>query len=381
MKKTSAYLFAVCFAMLFLIAFPVAALAAGAASAWVNSVELTAATPYLKNGSWSAQATMPLSGGYAYFDAASSTLTLNNVLAYFPSSIPKTPLTEGTIHADGDLAIVLYGDNAIYGNATGSTTYYTIFAKGNLTIRGDGSAYINIPNHTSSAPAYGIAATADLTVESGSLSMDLKADNNCYGIYMGGDTLVSGGEIDINIASGGNIAMYGQNGTFTMTGGQLTATVTSSVTAFGLYYNQVSLQGGTIRTTATGGDYAFGAGYSSTLTYSGGSATFIGESAALFSYSGHASFSVTGGDVYVSESMNGSGLKLWSSTADGRLLANFTNESDFKYAQIIADEIIAPQTGDRYPLGFWAGAALIAGIACVTLGGYIRRKRRQETIS
>lgn len=115
------------------------------------------------------------------------------------------------ISANGDLTIVLEGNNSITSEVIG------IFVVGDLTIRGGGSLTVvgGVPNR-------GIHVVKDLTIESGTV----KASGAVAGIYtQSGNIAISGGTVEATTtAIGGGGRGIDANGSVEISGGMVTAT-------------------------------------------------------------------------------------------------------------------------------------------------------------
>ena len=159
----------------------------------VRGVVLNSSTPYLLNDADAAMAAKDdgVTTGYAYFDAANDTLTLNG------ATISSTSESTEGIKASADLTIQLVGENSI--NTKGNA----IFVSG------------------SSSPKLTIAGTGKLTAESTS--------GGSTTIYVASDiTIKDGATVETIRNSGGVQAMHSVSGTITITGAGTNVTATNS---------------------------------------------------------------------------------------------------------------------------------------------------------
>ena len=174
----------------------IVALAAGetATSVIVGDATLSADRPYLVNGTASAGGTLGVDGCSAYFDATSGILTLNGV------SITKESTSyTGAITADGDLTIVLEGENSITVTGDGENAR-GVFLYHNLTIRGSGALVIN-------AYSDGIYVAGNLTIAGGKITSTATGMNNGICAITDGGIDISGGTV---IAEGPGAGIYGE---------------------------------------------------------------------------------------------------------------------------------------------------------------------------
>ncbi len=361
------------------------ALAAGAASVWVNNMELTASAQYLANGSTLASATPPASGGYAYFNSATSTLTLNNAVINTPYEFVMLGIsTWYMVFAVGDLTIDLVGENSISYTLSGHS-YSSIFGiganNGSLMIGGTGSLKdLHIINSSLESYAIGLYAGRDLTIGSGSLNIIAQATESAYGI-VALNVIVTGGQTQIEAIGRQIVHGIELPGTqFRMTAGTLSVTATASyATAIPLYYvNDISMEGGDATFSGSAPSEGYGAMiYSDTVNYSGGNFTYIGAEFALRREVGGAiTYNLTDGAVYVSENTDGSSLRLWSAAADGAL-----ENSAFRYVKFVPIYKAAadiPQTGDSFNPWLWAVIAVLCTLLGAAGAGLTAIKRRRR---
>lgn len=135
----------------------------------VGGVSLTVSNPYLANGASAASADRPISGGYAFFDAANGTLTLHNATIEDDAWPFRTSYG---IYFPGDLSIVLEGTNTIKGDGVaGSYDSYGIYCSGDVTISGE-SATIEGGTVAGTIPiSCGIYSEGNIKIISGSVTV------------------------------------------------------------------------------------------------------------------------------------------------------------------------------------------------------------------
>ena len=207
-----------------LIALPSAS-AATATEVWVNNVKLDSSAYYLANGSGTATTTKPASGGYAYFDAASGTLTLYNMQL---DTLHTYATYDSLLFANGDLEIVLTGASTLQYNNSNIGTYMGIYVQGLLTISGSGSASIQFDSTALGTAVYGIYSH-DMAIASGTLNVRTSGLYVTHGIVSYSDIYITGGNTTVQIDAIYAIGFLMQTGDFRMTGGTANATVSAEV--------------------------------------------------------------------------------------------------------------------------------------------------------
>lgn len=371
MKKTSRIFFAMMIAVFLFSVFALpSASAAGATSVWVNNVELNAGSPYWKNGNLPATA----SDWNAHFDAATSTLTLNNAVI---GTLHAYSSYNGLLFANGDLTLVLTGSSTLQYGATSLGTYMGIYVQGLLTVTGSGGASILLNGTAFSSYLYGIY-THDLAIEAGTLNIQVNCVFMSYGIASYGDAVISGGSVTVGCNGLMCNGVYAQTGDFIMTGGRIAVTAIAGGDAIALQAQGITLEGGEGVFAGNASKPVYG-GYliGNTLNVSGGHFVFCGIYGGLFCQSAPLAANLTNVLTYVSPSMDGSGKRLWTGPADGELASNFVAISPFRYV-----EFILPGTGEEYPRTgdtaspwLWAGIALCAALMAAGIPAAAARKK------
>jgi hypothetical protein len=378
MKKTSGITAAMILGALLALwlALPSAS-AAGSAEVYVNGQLLNASNPYWKNGNATASPT----DWNAHFDAAAATLTLNNAVINTEAAVSYHLGSWGLVVGDGDLSLVLVGNNSLTYDSDVHADSLTVISHGDLTIGGSGSMSIRNYNAYSHSRAFGISSDEGLTILGGSLTLDIRGEYGACGLY-GRSVLFAGGQADIQTQSDLSIAVYAVDGDFRMTGGTVRAEAgTTGDFASALQAHDIDLKGGSGVFTATGQGTVYGVFFENDVfEFSGGCFIFSGETSAL-RYNDEimgVTYTLTGGPVYVSETADGSGKRLWTSAADGRLESDLYSTSPFRYVQfgncIPAGEM--PRTGDTAVPLLWEGTALCALLIAAGWTVIARRKRR-----
>lgn len=250
MKKLRSFLNLLLIAAVVLVAASALSLpskAVNAKSVTVNGVTLQSGQVLLNNSTTVVE-TVPSSGGYAYF--YEGRLTLENFTI-------NTSKNRG-ISAEGDLRILLYGNNSI---TTGS--YYCVYASGyveyggstgTLTLKSSDavcsysggstriySGTVTATSETSNA----INAQTYISVTGGTINATSKADSK-PAIWVKNDMTVSGGKVNATAVSN---AVNVSTGNLTITGGELVAT---SSEKHGAYVGGTASLGAG-RSTITGG--------------------------------------------------------------------------------------------------------------------------------
>ncbi|MFH1879837.1 MAG: hypothetical protein ABIK64_03480, partial [Bacillota bacterium] len=348
--------------VLLLCVSPPAASAADATGVWVNNVQLTAASPYWKNGNAPASA----SDWNAYFNAASATLTLQNAQIDTLSSTAVNSSNRALVYANGDLTLELSGTNTLQYAATSTVTVNGVYAAGSLAVQGSGSAGIAINLGAATIDTRGIYAAGNIECRGGTLDIRITTGSTAQGLMSTNNTLYSGGQAAIQVKGRSGRIVNCPGGEFRMTGGTIDATAESTgANALGLLGLNVSLEGGEGSFRAYGVNLCYGLDYlSSNISISGGRFVFSGDTSAIYCgmYGSKPPVNTAGVYIYVSESADGSGLRSWTSSADGDLVSDSGFTSPFRYVLFTAVPIGAaqPQTGDGRLPWLWSGIALCA---------------------
>ncbi|MBE0600589.1 MAG: hypothetical protein IH607_02295 [Firmicutes bacterium] len=356
------------------LALPHALAAPGpAVEAYVGGVELNAATPYWRNGDPAASASVPSGGWNAYFDAATSTLKLQNIEITDLTFLQSSTTEKSCIEIYGNVTLELMGDNELrfVGNPAAGPAYaYGIFVEGSITVRGSGSLSMALQ---SDYDVIGMFTLYGISFYGGSITMRHQADWS-MGIWANGsDVLIDGTQIDIGVSGASSIGAYVD--TLTLKSGKLIVDAEADGPfAYGVLAHIVSLQGGTLDADASGAADAIGFLYEDgELEASGGQFVMSGSTAAISSGKSGEDLQApaAGMQVFVSYARDGSGKTRWVSPADGDLAYSGGAET-FRFVEF---QPVAPQTDDEHTPGFWVGVALIALIVGIMLGGYTRKKR------
>jgi len=251
------------------IPFAFAAASADGDDLAISGVNMSSSTPYLASGSKEASATQPETG-YAYWDAASNTLTLNN----FTSA---TDAATGIFY-DGSaetLRIELVGNNSVtggFGAATAPHSGVGLFnTNTNILFSGGGTL-----TATGIASGYGVYATGgNITVDSGTTlvatggwagsgvyadSITVNAGGSLTGnggesdgtgvvaAGTGGITVNAGGSLTGNGGENGGHGVYASTGSITVNGGSLTGNGGNSSNSYGVYAysGSITVNGGSL---------------------------------------------------------------------------------------------------------------------------------------
>jgi len=204
--------------------------------AWMSS-----STPYLASGSTTASATKPETG-YAYWDAASNTLTLNN----FTSA---TSAMTGIFY-DGSavtLRIELVGNNSVTGGtSTGAQSGVCLYnTNTNILFSGGGTL-----TATGIASGYGVGATGgNITVDSGT-TLIATSGGSLNGVRAKGGSIIvnAGGSLTGNGGESGGNGVHADS--ITVNGGSLTG---NSKVSSGVYADSITVSGDS-HIVAIGGD-------------------------------------------------------------------------------------------------------------------------------
>lgn len=179
--------------------------------------------------------------GTAEYDFDSNTLTLTNAEITECSYYAAVYGTCG-IYAEGDLKLVLVGENSVASDAeTG------IYSNGELAISGSGSLSLTADSGESPTCIY----ANSVVINGGSLS--LAVESNSAGIYTGTLT-VNGGSVKINLSGPGDSyraisADYG----LSIKGGEVSVQISEDYSPFNFingvvcsYYGDIDISGGTV---------------------------------------------------------------------------------------------------------------------------------------
>ena len=380
-----------CALALILCLIPTSVQAANATRVYVGGVELNTTNPYLANGSATATNTQPTSGGYAYFDSSTATLTLNN------ASITESHINaDGRygIYADGDLNISLVGTNSIAGESDASYNYFGIKtdSSGNLTLDGTGSLLV-----TSSTAAAnnaeaveGIRAGGKLTINGGNITAKAGVSNYgarfCDAIVAGDNIIINGGTVNAiggksnGDLSGGSSSGILSFGSTTINGGTVNASGGSApeVESYGIFSNStISITGGTVNIS---GDLT--ANYSSGLQCSvfsmtGGVLSATGKTVALHSIN---SSTITIAPMNGSVEYNAKESTFLPATWDANAKKYYIGNTEAKTLLIGRAPVGVPSavnTGDDSGTLLWTGIMIISLLSLAS-GIVFKQKKRNE---
>ncbi len=233
---------------LVICAVPGIVFAAGNATAVsIDNITLDSTAPYLVQGANDPSTTAPVTNGYAYFDASTGTLTLNNYTRNITTSE-----VHGITASSGSLIINLVGENAITVDAPSTSGIQLDSA--DLTFLGDGSLNISAsqgytPIQVGGTLTFGSASlatdfTGTVTVSTNSSHAFSAIQCTSLAMYSGNVTATHSG------SSGKGIGVTGNS--LTVNGGVLTANGTQN----GIYqdnnYAKFIVNNGTVNANVTG---------------------------------------------------------------------------------------------------------------------------------
>ena len=355
-----------CLALLALCcALPVAS-AGGGADVWVNNVWLNSVSPYWKNGN------APASAGdwNAFYDAASSTLTLKDAVINTLSDPTVDSMYQALVYADGNLTVLLEGNCDLSYDGSGGSNIIGIFASGTLTVSGNGGATIRI-TAADNQTVQGLCGKNALTVKGGALDLLLTSSTTTSGFASDNAILFSGGSA-VAICNGLYARVFSvAYGTLRITGGGLKAIARAPSAGYAIAVMATSayLEGGEGILQAAGGEVAYGFLVGEfTLIVTGGNFAVSGTTAAVYPML-FSNLQLTRSSMYGSENSTGIGLRLLLPGRSTMQAVPLSGLSSYRYLRFTADTEM-PRTGDSSMPGLWAGIALCA----LTLGGWICAK-------
>ena len=211
-KRITIMLLAVCLIVGLIPMTSQTAMAAGSDSIWVGGVELTGSNPYLASNSSTPSASQPQNGGYAYWDASTNTLTLNDytysgkghIYGYNGMTGAYRKDMTAVIYGNVDFSVVLNGENSITNTDLSKDKIIgdgIVARECNLTIKGTGELDI-------SASYTGVdmnsAHEKTLTIEGGKINIAPTANDTIeyQGIHSLYGSVVIKGNADITIDMG-----------------------------------------------------------------------------------------------------------------------------------------------------------------------------------
>ncbi len=301
-----------------------------------------------------------VTGGYSYIDYYGD-----------PSS--------AAIYCDGDMQILLVGENTVTGFPTDSEFNNGIAAKGDLTISGSGSL-------KATGGYDGIATqNGDLTILSG----DVMAEGGSGGISTyEGNLTISGGEVTAtgngsyyDVSSEVNVS-YGFyiDGDCTISGGKVTITAQADfpyiTRAYGMYIfgeNGLTISGGEVAVAATGENrQGFGIDAFEGAVIRGGTVTATGGYAGIFTQSASKGDIIIEGGAVTATAVDEDGYGIYSRTniiiQDGTVTATAMEEGGYGVYVKYGD--VAIQGGEVNAAGEAAGMSSEEGdIAINPQGG------------
>lgn len=300
-----------------------------------------------------------VTGGYSYIDYYGD-----------PSS--------AAIYCDGDMQILLVGENSVTGFPTDSEFNNGIAAKGDLTISGSGSL-------KATGGYDGIASqNGDLTILSG----DIMAEGGSGGISTyEGNLTISGGEVTAtgngsyyDVSSEVNVS-YGFyiDGDCTISGGKVTITAQADfpyiTRAYGMYIfgeNGLTISGGEVAVAATGENrQGFGIDAFEGAVIRGGTVTATGGFAGIFTQSASKGDIIIEGGAVTATAVGEDGYGIYSRTniiiQDGTVTATAMEEGGYGVYVKYGD--VAIQGGEVNAAGEAAGMSSEEGDLAVNPQG------------
>ena len=228
------------------------------------------------------------------YNANTNTLTLDN---YSNSAVQHENGNRNVITSEGDLNIVLKGENNLTNIGDESVLGIYCSSSGNLNISGEGSLNIETKYDC-------IQTDGNVTIDSGTITIT--------GIGYGkgissasGNVIINGGELTIINKSD---CIYTNNGGTTINGGNITLKSTDSA---GIYGERFTIAGGTVDVDAkTGG---IRSAYETTISDGKVTVKAIGDGNNSFGISGGNSLKVSGGTVTAEATGNGDCNGIWGS--------------------------------------------------------------------
>ena len=355
-----------------------AASALGASEVILNQATLNSTTPYWVNGTTAAVAYAD--NWNAYFEAGTSTLTLRDARVDQYKNIAGHSTVYALIQANGDLTAELTGSSGLTDTAGGLGIYNSLtglYANGTLTVRGSGSLDFT---YDGNASAYAIYSEGNLYWLDGTYRCKRSSGYFC-GLNSRADLLIAGGNITIQGDGERSRGISANSGHFRMTGGTVQCRMVSTgYDSYALHADTIELTGGYGLFSATGSSESDGIRYyNGTADITGGCFTLIGERSAMICSDAALppEEPAPGMNISVSETVDGSDLRRWDSSADG-LLGSIERYSPysltlspFRYIRLCMP---APQTGDTARPWLWAGIAAVVLLGAVWAANALRKK-------
>ena len=221
-----------------------------------------------------------LGDGTVSYDIGTNTLTLRN------ATITQGTHEESAIYSNGNLNIVLEGENTVNAVDIGIYVYGTlaISGSGSLTVNGinieNGDIIISSGTITTSKAYEGIIAN-NVTISGGTVT----ATGEVVGITVYENVTINGGEVT---ATGEMVGITADENV-TINGGEVTAT--GDEVGIQTYINDITISGGTV--TARGSDAGITA--DENVTINGGEVTATGDEVGIEAYNNNVT--ISGGTV------------------------------------------------------------------------------------
>ena len=362
-----AFLLAAIFCM-----FASAALAADAAVVELNGETLNAANPYWKNGGGGSA-----SDWNAYFDTGTSMPTL-----YLKDAVVDTMnVYDELIYADGDIHIVLLGNNSLSYTGSSASAPAGVVCDGDLvlsdgTADSTGSLTILISPGAPPVIADGLLAEfGDITIYGGTIEITLYSAFESYGIYAEYELNIHGGTIDVYSFA---LAVSAVSATdFYMTGGDIKSTADAGFEeSHALLFYRALVTGGT--GTFASETYGFGGVWadaeSGSFRVIDGQMIFTGQDEALFFETEETITPAVTDRIYASLDETGAGKFVWNDSMD-ILAGNLSAITPYRYVELLGDGSELPITGDASTPLLWAG--IILAVLLFAAAAVILRKRRR----
>lgn len=360
-----------------------AALAADPGShLYVGGVELIGSADQPAYATTDSSGTVNLGGNPDHYNIKwdGATLTLNgaNVTGGYSYIDDFGDANSAAIYCDGDMQILLVGENTVTSPAGDSEMNNGIVAKGDLTISGGGSL-------KSTGGYDGIASqNGDLTILSG----DIMAEGGSGGISTyEGNLTISSGEVTAtgngsyyDVSSEVNVS-YGFyiDGDCTISGGKVTITAQADfpyiTRAYGMYIfgeNGLTISGGEVAVAATGENrQGFGIDAFEGAVIRGGTVTATGGYAGIFTQSASKGDIIIEGGTVTATAVDEDGYGIYSRTniiiQDGTVTATAMEEGGYGVYVKYGD--VAIQGGEVNAAGEAAGMSSEEGDLAVNPQG------------
>jgi hypothetical protein len=336
--------------------------AGGGTEVWVNNVYLSSISPYWKNGNAPASA----SDWNAYLNAATATLTLKDASIDTLSGTSIDAFYRALVYADGNLTVVLEGDNQFQYTGSDPGSIVGIYATGSLTVNGSGSATMGL-TQTGNERVQAIYSTNMLTIAGGSYNFELVSPYAAFGFVSDTGILFSGGMAVVDAQGAYPRVFAAGASTLRITGGLIKGTANSTGgNAIAITADTLYLEGGEGYFRATGDGFSYGLMVGVlTLYVTGGEFIIAGATKAIYPVIS-SDLLITGRAAYVSEIIGGVGASLFITLRNTTQTVPLSSFSPYRYVHFVADAAM-PQTGDRTMPWLWVGIALFATLGAAAL--------------